>query len=132
LLRERIEQLEGGATRGRATLPFGISAIDGRLPGGGLAFGALHEVAGGGNGAINGAARRGTVRRSDRCACEGQGAVVYDAAGPFRAGTGTDGAVARPCQGVSQIFLVNCMLTIAGEIPAPDVVERTDDSECHR
>ncbi|TGQ96782.1 damage-inducible protein, partial [Mesorhizobium sp. M4B.F.Ca.ET.200.01.1.1] len=30
--------------------------IDARLPGGGLALGALHEIAGGGNGAIDGAA----------------------------------------------------------------------------
>jgi protein ImuA len=37
-------------------LPFGIPAIDQRLPDGGLALGALHEVAGGGNGAIDGAA----------------------------------------------------------------------------
>jgi protein ImuA len=37
-------------------LPFGISAIDRHLPEGGLALGALHEVAGGGNGAIDGAA----------------------------------------------------------------------------
>jgi protein ImuA len=37
-------------------LPFGIKAIDRHLPEGGLALGALHEVAGGGNGAIDGAA----------------------------------------------------------------------------
>lgn len=37
-------------------LPFGIAAIDRRLPNGGLSLGALHEVAGGGNGAIDGAA----------------------------------------------------------------------------
>ena len=30
--------------------------VDSRLPGGGLALGALHEIAGGGNGAIDGAA----------------------------------------------------------------------------
>ena len=32
----------------RAVIPFGIGAIDTRLPGGGLALGALHEVSGGG------------------------------------------------------------------------------------
>jgi protein ImuA len=55
-LRQRIQRLEGGAARHRTVLPFGISAIDWHLPEGGLALGALHEVAGGGNGAIDGAA----------------------------------------------------------------------------
>jgi protein ImuA len=54
-LRERIQRLEGGARHRRAVLPFGIKAIDERLPEGGLALGALHEVAGG-DGAIDGAA----------------------------------------------------------------------------
>src|SRR5258708_7904587 len=49
-LRERIRCLEGGARHRRAVLPFGIKAIDERLPEGGLALGALHEVAGGGTG----------------------------------------------------------------------------------
>jgi protein ImuA len=57
-LRERIQRLEGGAARPRTVLPFGIKAIDQHLPEGGLALGALHEVAGGGNGAIDGAAAR--------------------------------------------------------------------------
>src|SRR5260221_13956552 len=55
-LRERIHRLEGTAGRRRTVLPFGIEAIDRHLPEGGLALGALHEVAGGGNGAIDGAA----------------------------------------------------------------------------
>ena len=55
-LRERIQRLEGAADRPRLVLPFGIQAIDRHLPGGGLALGALHEVAGGGDGAIDGAA----------------------------------------------------------------------------
>jgi protein ImuA len=55
-LRERIQRLKGAAARRRLVLPFGIQAIDRHLPGGGLALGALHEVAGGGNGAIDGAA----------------------------------------------------------------------------
>lgn len=55
-LRERIARLEGGQGRARDVLPFGVPKIDGRLPGGGLALGALHEVAGGGNGAVDGAA----------------------------------------------------------------------------
>lgn len=55
-LRERIARLEGGATRGGEVLPFGVAAIDSVLPGGGLRLGALHEVAGGANGAVHGAA----------------------------------------------------------------------------
>src|SRR5258708_27587719 len=55
-LRERIQRLEGATGRPRSVLPFGIKAIDRHLPGGGLALGALHEVAGGGNGATDGAA----------------------------------------------------------------------------
>lgn len=55
-LRERIRCLDGGAARDREVLPFGLATIDERLPGGGLALGALHEVAGGGNGAVDGAA----------------------------------------------------------------------------
>ena len=39
-------------------LPFGLKAIDRHLPGGGLALGALHEVAGGSHGAIDSAAAR--------------------------------------------------------------------------
>jgi len=55
-LRERIRRLEGAAARRRLVLPFDLKAIDRHLPEGGLALGALHEVAGGGHGAINGAA----------------------------------------------------------------------------
>ncbi|MDB5703715.1 MAG: hypothetical protein JWN66_831 [Sphingomonas bacterium] len=44
-LRMRIAQIEGTAVR-HGTLPFGITAIDRHLPGGGIAAGALHEVAG--------------------------------------------------------------------------------------
>jgi protein ImuA len=55
-LRERVQRLEQGAARHWGVLPFGIKAIDQHLPEGGLALGALHEVAGGGNGAVDGAA----------------------------------------------------------------------------
>jgi protein ImuA len=55
-LRERIQRIEGGATQRRPALPFGVRQIDSCLPGGGLARGALHEVAGGGHGAVDGAA----------------------------------------------------------------------------
>src|ERR1700749_3228244 len=55
-LRTRLQFLDGAVRRRRAVLPFGVPEVDGRLPDGGLALGALHEVAGGGNGAANGAA----------------------------------------------------------------------------
>lgn len=55
-LRARIESIEGERGISRAVLPFGLQELDERLPGGGLSLGALHEVAGGGNGAIDGAA----------------------------------------------------------------------------
>lgn len=55
-LRERIGQLEGGAARAKSVLPFAVPEMDRALPGGGLAFGALHEIAGGGGGTVDGAA----------------------------------------------------------------------------
>lgn len=55
-LRARIAAIEGGGRRVKGVLPFGLEAMDSRLPSGGLALGALHEVAGGGNGAVDGAA----------------------------------------------------------------------------
>jgi protein ImuA len=55
-LRSQIAALEAGQRQIREALPFGVPSIDDRLPGGGLALGALHEVAGGGNGAVDGAA----------------------------------------------------------------------------
>jgi len=55
-LRAEIARIETGTRGTRQVLPFGLRALDARLPGGGLALGALHEVAGGGNGAVDGAA----------------------------------------------------------------------------
>ena len=57
-LRDRIAHLEGSTGRKAVELPFGVAEIDARLPGGGLAFGALHEVAGGGAGTVDGAAAK--------------------------------------------------------------------------
>lgn len=54
-LQDRIDKLAGGAMKHRAALPFGVPEIDQRLPGGGIAYGALHEIAGGGNDAVQGA-----------------------------------------------------------------------------
>lgn len=54
-LRVRISKL-GGTGRKAECLPFGVPEIDRKLPGGGLAFGALHEFAVGGAGTVDGAA----------------------------------------------------------------------------
>ena len=54
-LRSRIAHLEGEG-QGRDMLPFGIPDLDRRLPQGGLPLGCLHEVAGGAEGAVDGAA----------------------------------------------------------------------------
>jgi protein ImuA len=56
LLRAQIEKIESQNRRAKSVLPFGIAEVDSRLPGGGLALGALHEIAGGGNGTLDGAA----------------------------------------------------------------------------
>ena len=55
-LRQRIAAIEGDHGPPLAVLPFGLAELDRRLPTGGLALGCLHEVAGGGNGATDGAA----------------------------------------------------------------------------
>ena len=44
-LRARIAEVEGARSR-HAVLPFGVPALDGHLPGGGINAGALHEIAG--------------------------------------------------------------------------------------
>ena len=55
-LRERIALIEGASARKVGVLPFGVPEIDAVLPGGGLSYGALHEVAGGGADTVIGAA----------------------------------------------------------------------------
>lgn len=55
-LQARIDKIAGGSAKKRPHLPFGIGEIDDRLPGGGLAYGCTHEIAGGGNDAVAGAA----------------------------------------------------------------------------
>ena len=55
-VRERIRQIEAVDRISHGALAFGVAEIDARLREGGLALGALHEVAGGGNGVVDGAA----------------------------------------------------------------------------
>jgi protein ImuA len=55
-LRARITRIEHAGRAKRPVVPFGVADVDARLPQGGLARGALHEIAGGGLGAVHGAA----------------------------------------------------------------------------
>lgn len=55
-LRTRIARIERTGRPVREVVPFGLRPVDEHLPQGGLARGALHEVAGGGLGAVHGAA----------------------------------------------------------------------------
>ncbi|MDR6530298.1 protein ImuA [Caulobacter rhizosphaerae] len=55
-LRRQVRLIETAGAAVRGVLPFGVPAIDERLPGGGLSMGTLHEVAGGADGALHGAA----------------------------------------------------------------------------
>ena len=55
-LRGRITALERPAAHATGAHPFGIPLLDAHLPDGGLALGALHEVAGGGPDAVHAAA----------------------------------------------------------------------------
>lgn len=55
-LRAEIERIEANGRPRKGVLPFGVETVDRKLPGGGLVLGALHEVAGGGDGAVDGAA----------------------------------------------------------------------------
>ncbi|EYD78075.1 hypothetical protein Rumeso_00337 [Rubellimicrobium mesophilum DSM 19309] len=56
-LRDQIARLEArDPSRPIAVLPFGVEALDARLPGGGLDRAALHEVAGGGADVVHGTA----------------------------------------------------------------------------
>ncbi len=64
-LRARVRTIEASGRVSRGGLPFGISALDKVLPEGGLAVGSLHEVAGGGIGAVDGAAAALFCRRGD-------------------------------------------------------------------
>jgi protein ImuA len=54
-LRAEIRRIEASNRAPADVLPFGVEAVDRRLPRGGLQFGALHEVGGGGDGAVSGA-----------------------------------------------------------------------------
>ena len=55
-LRARVARIESADRTPREYLPFGIDQLDGKLPGGGLLLGALHEVAGGAAGVVDAAA----------------------------------------------------------------------------
>jgi hypothetical protein len=94
-LRAQVRQIEGQHRRATPSLPFGVSAMDSRLAGGALALGALHEIAGGGNGAIDGAAAALFAAR-DRRPHARQGALVSLATGLVCAGACASRAERRP------------------------------------
>jgi len=73
-LRAQVRQIESRHHRATTVLLFGLAAVDSRLPGGGLQCGALHEVAGGGNGALDGAA---AALFSARIASRTRGKVLW-------------------------------------------------------
>ncbi|PZO01100.1 MAG: damage-inducible protein, partial [Alphaproteobacteria bacterium] len=54
-LRARIDRLQPSGQPHRGILPFGVGPLDAALPHGGLVRGGLHEIAGGGDGAVDGA-----------------------------------------------------------------------------
>jgi len=55
-LRAEILRIEAGGRAPKGVLPFCVERLDQHLPAQGLQLGALHEVAGGGNGAVDGTA----------------------------------------------------------------------------
>src|ERR1700712_5728362 len=55
-LRARIRAIEWSGGPSHGLLPVGLNLLDEVLPEHGLTMGALHEVAGGGTGAVDGAA----------------------------------------------------------------------------
>ena len=55
-LHAQIERLESKSKRARTVLPFRIADVDTRRSGGSLILGALHEVASGEHGTVDGAA----------------------------------------------------------------------------
>jgi protein ImuA len=69
-LRERVRRIERPAAAVHGVLPFGVTAIDRTLPGGGLARGAVHELLGMGgdeeDGALAAAFAAGILGRLER------------------------------------------------------------------
>ncbi len=55
-LRAQIAAVERAHRSAKGAIPFGVAPLDAQLPARGLRLGALHEVAGGGPGAVHGAA----------------------------------------------------------------------------
>jgi hypothetical protein len=67
-LRVQVRQIEGRHRRATTVLPWRSLLWTRGFPGGGLLVGALHEVAGGGNGAIDVAALPASPRaHEERC-----------------------------------------------------------------
>jgi hypothetical protein len=84
-LRASIARIGQPAKAAGAVITFEVPAIDGCLPGGGLALGALHEVASGGADIEHGAARD-AAERWHSGASAGSGPVGSGTAGSIRPG----------------------------------------------
>jgi protein ImuA len=98
-LQDRIRRIERGGALRHGVLPFGVAAIDGALPDGGLALGALHEILGTGADEEDGAAAAGFAAGiAGRIASGNGGGVVLwclkrgDLYGPGIAAHGLDPA----------------------------------------
>src|SRR5438876_11438109 len=101
-LRERIGRIERPAAAAHGVLPFGITAIDRALPGGGLARGALHEILGVGgdeeDGALAAAFAAGIIGRLLIAA--GDGLVLWCLSRPDLDGPGLAAHGLDPARGV--------------------------------
>ncbi len=95
-LRERVRRIERPAATAHGVLPFGVTAIDRVLPGGGLARGALHEILGADGDEEDGAlAAAFAARILERLVAAGDGMVLWclprpDLYGPGLAAHGLD------------------------------------------
>jgi protein ImuA len=94
-LRARVRQIERPAAWAHGVVPFGLSAIDRVLPGGGLARGAVHEILGAGGDEEDGALAAGFAAAILARLGDGSGPVLWclprpDLYGPGLAALGLD------------------------------------------
>jgi len=76
-LRARVRALEGAPAGTAGTVPLGVAALDGVLPGGGLARGAVHEVVPRETGADDGPATAFALTLAGRVLAASEGPVLW-------------------------------------------------------